>query len=286
MNLNTYIRLIAESINEQDGLNESAQGKHYDWGKDFIFTQSIIQDLKKRNLLGIREGGGIHVMIPINRENAPEYYSRDHFNYRKDKNGNWKDGKEPDFEPYNILHILIEVSAKDRTISISRYFGHRLDWDKENLTQTETDWTDIPVLTTKTVQSLIDMYNTYEVFDKLLDNIIENADKHEEYLDKYIGTEGEVRNKVASAPRYYNLQKELDVLADRRKNQHTWYETFADNCQAITDGDYKSFEWKWDYPEEPTPEEVEKRYEQHKTSADAINKGLRDYYDNHEYTGD
>lgn len=130
------------------------------------------------------------------------------------------------------------------------------------------------------------MYNTYEVFDKLLDNIVENADRHEEYLDKYVGTEDDVRKKVAALPKYYDLQKELDALADRRKNRHTWYKTFADNCQAITDGDYKSFEWKWDYPEEPTPEEVKKRYEWHKEGAAAINKSLNDYYATHQYTGD
>lgn len=286
MNLDNYIKYLANSINESCELGESAQGKHYDWEKDFIFSPDVVSDLKKKNLFGITSGGGIYVMIPVNRADAPEYYSRNHFDYRKDKDGNWKDGKEPDFEPYNILHISIDVSAKDKKVFINRYYGHRLDWNGENQTNTERDWSDIPVLTEKTVQSLIDIYNTHEVFDKLLDNIIENADKHEEHLDKYVGTEDSVRKRVAKSPKFYNLQHELDKLAERRKDRKTWYLEFADNCQAITDGDYKTFKWVWDYPEEPDPELIKKRYDDHREFSNALNKSLADYYATHSYTGD
>ena len=292
MLLEDYIQQVADQINEEDGIKApheakpTKKGKYYDWEKDFTFTPDVVSDLRKRDLFGISEGGGIYVMIPVNRKDAPDYYSKDHFNYMKDKDGNWKNDKELDFEPYNILHIYINVSAKEKKLNIRRYYGHRLDWNGENHTSTEQDWSDIPVLTKKTVQSLIDVYNTHEVFDKLLDNIILNADKHEEYLDKYVGTEEKVRKRVEQNPKYYNLQKELDKLVKARKDKFTWYSAFADNCQAITDGDYKSFEWKWDYPEIPDPEYIKQRHEEHSRQAQAINKSLDDYYATNRYTGD
>lgn len=111
--LEEYIQKVADQINEEDGIKTpreakpTKQGKYYDWEKDFVFTPDVVSDLRKRDLFGISEGGGIYVMIPVNRKDAPTYYSKDFFNYRKDKDGNWKYGKEPDYEPYNILHISI-----------------------------------------------------------------------------------------------------------------------------------------------------------------------------------
>lgn len=124
------------------------------------------------------------------------------------------------------------------------------------------------------------------MFDKLLDNIVVNADKHEEHLDKYVGTEDKVRNYVEKMPQYYNLQQELDKLAKERKDKHSWYSRIADNCQAITDGDYKSFKWDWELPEVPDPEFIKKRYEEHERQAKAIQKSIADYYATHTYTGD
>lgn len=157
MLLEDYIQQVADQINEEDGIKApheakpTKKGKYYDWVKDFTFTPDVVSDLRKRDLFGISEDGGIYVMIPVNRKDAPNYYSKDSFNYMKDKDGNWKYGEEPDYEAYNILHISIEVSAEEKKVIIRRYYGHKLDWDGENDTQTEQDWTDIPVLTKKTV---------------------------------------------------------------------------------------------------------------------------------------
>lgn len=293
MKLEKYINMVVESSDNQ--IDEAVSGKYYDWNKDFIFTKEVIQDLRKRDLLGVKDGGGIYVMVPVNRDNPPNRYSPDTFDYLKDKNGNWKDGKEPDFKPYNILHIKVIVDAKDKKVEISRFFGHRLDWVGEEFTNEERDWTTIPVLTRKTVESLFNVYNDYDIFDKLLDNIIVNTAKHEEYLDRNKITDEYLQRRAKSEEDYLRyvaradaktIQDKLEQLAKRRKDYRTYYKIYADNCEAIVDGHYKNFEWEFDYPEIPSKEEIEKVYNRHKKYADSINKGLSDYYSKREFTGD
>lgn len=293
MKLEKYINMVIESSDTQ--IDEAVSGKYYDWNKDFIFTKEIIQDLRKRDLLGINDGGGIYVMIPVNRDNPPNRYSPDSFDYLKDKNGNWKYGKEPDFEPYNILHIQVIVDAKDKKVEISRFFGNRLDWTKEGFTSDERDWSTIPVLTRKTVESLFNIYNDYDIFDKLLDNITVNTAKHEDYLNRNQITDEYLQRRAKNEENYLKyveradaktIQDKLEKLAKRRKDYRTYYKIYADNCEAIADGHYKNFEWEFDYPEIPSKEEIEKVYNTHKKSADAIGKSLTDYYSKNEFTGD
>lgn len=288
MNIDRYIRFIAESIDREDaarGLCETrVEGRRYDWSEDFEFTGDVISDLKRRDMFGIGVDG-IYAMVPINRENAPNYYGPKQFNYRKDKDGNWKDGKEPDFESYDILHISLTFDTDQKKMVVGRYFGHRLDWSKENHTSTEKDWTDIPVLSRKTIQSLIDAYKDNGVFDKMKANLEEYAKKHREYLDKYVGTPEREKERLSGLGDH-DIQKALERLFKRRGEQKTTWSKYMDVCNCVIDGSYRSFAIEMDYPEVPSEKEIRDRYERHRKFADATDRALADYYDTHQYTGD
>lgn len=288
MNIDEYIRFIAESIEKEDAARclceTRVEGKRYDWSEDFKFTHDVILDLKKRDMFGI-DANGIYAMVPVNRENAPNYYSPRQFDYRKNKDGNWKDGKEPDFESYDILHISLTFDTDQKKIVVGRYFGHRLDWNGENHTSTEKDWSDIPVLSKKTIQSLIDVYKDNEVFEKMKANLEEYAQKHEEYLDKYVGTPEREKERLSRSSDY-DIQKALERLFKRREERKTMWSKYMDVCNCVIDGSYKSFSIEMDYPEVPSEEEIRDRYEKHKKFSDATNKALADYYNTHQYTGD
>ena len=288
MNIDRYIRFIAESIDKEDaarGLCETrVEGRRYDWSEDFEFTGDVISDLKNRDMFGIG-ADGIYAMVPVNREDAPNRYGPKQFDHLKDKDGNWVDGNEPDFESYDILHISLTFDTNRKKIKVGRYFGHRLDWSGENHTQTEKDWSDIPVLSKKTVQSLIDAYKDNGVFEKMKANLEEYAKNHEEYLDKYVGTPEREKERISMLGDY-DTRKALERLFKRRGERKTVWSRYMDVCNCVIDGSYRSFAIEMDYPEFPSDEEIRDRYESHKKFADATDKALAGHYDTNQYNGD
>jgi len=281
--------------------NNDIPGKRYDWSKDFQFTDSVINDLRDRDLL--KMGLGIQVLVPVNREDAPNYYRKGDGVVRQD--GKLYNGKEPDrhdLEPYDILHISLSFDHENKSIGIDRYYGHRKDWVGENHTGTHRDWNDIPPISKSAVDSIMNAYKNRGVTEGILKAI-------DEYIERRVGDDVYWHGNPPNP--YYN--RNYDNMDDFEKSDKRklykekstdprflkWLQKYIDKhtnsryvkdlqnmCAKIESGEIFSYTYNFFEPEEPSEEYIAKKAEDHRKSEDAINKSLSDYYANSSYTGD
>lgn len=171
---------------EQISENNDIPGKRYDWKPDFQFTDDVIDDLKNRDLLKL--GQAIGILLPVNRENVPTRLNKTTQRDR-DENGVWGDRPATihDNDAYDVLHIELDFRTNTKEILIDRYFGWNNDkryWGKSD-DGNERDWSETPVLTKSTVESIIRAYKDHDVFYKIGTAVEEYVEKNLKFNSNY-----------------------------------------------------------------------------------------------------
>jgi hypothetical protein len=286
---------------EQISENNDIPGKRYDWKPDFQFTNDVINDLKQRDLLEL--GKNIQVLLPVNRENGPTYYNNSEVEDR-DENGNFI--KRPatihDNEVYDILHIQLNFDIDKKSIGIDRYYGHRADWVAgENATETHRDWSEVPVLTKSTVDSIIEAYKSHGVFEKLSKAIDDFVNKN---IEAAVYRDGEPRDYPRYDFRGVDTRSQEDKDFDRmdkremfkNKSQNPkfvqWLQRYVDRyqntayvkrlrrlCEEIQNGNVFNYTYDFFEPEIPDEEYNRSKFEKHNEEVRRITSELIRYYD-------
>lgn len=70
-----------------------------------------------------------------------------------------------------------------------------------------------------------------------------------------------------------------NFLEKKKVEAGTFYNVIANHIQPFIDGTYQDYEWKWDYPENPSPELIAKRAEEHGEKVRKTDAALTDFYD-------
>lgn len=246
------LREWAEQVNE----NNDIPGKRYDWSKDFRFTSDVINDLRDRGLLEM--GVRIQVLVPVNREDAPT--ARQKGGGEIDKDGRFHDGSLADFHdynPYDILHISLSFDHKNKSIGIDRYYGYRKDWVFED-GSTHRDWTAIPPISKKTVDSIMGFYRDRGVTEGLLRAIDDYVkERVEQDVDDWgaplHSSEWRHRTEFEQADKrvmYRNKStdpiflKWLQSYIDKHNNSY-YVKSLRDLCQKIESGEIFSYTYNF-----------------------------------------
>lgn len=146
----------------------------------------MIDDLKNRDLLKL--GQAIGVLLPVNREDGPTRFNKT-VEKGYDEDGTWRErpATAHDNEVYDVLHIELDFRTNTKEILVDRYFGYSNDkeyWGRSAGGE-ERDWSETPVLTKSTVESILRAYMDHDVFYKIGTALEEYVEKQLKFKSSY-----------------------------------------------------------------------------------------------------
>lgn len=262
MNLDAYYRTVCES-EERLETESQDRGQRYDWSIDFEFDRRKAIELARRDFLGIFSSGkwaqGVQAMVPVKRDVGGE------------------GGRK-----FDVVHVQAAIDTDKRLISVARWFGCRTDWTQEDFTNEERDYTDIPVLSKKTVLSMLDAYRNGNVGKNLQEQIEEYRRNQEDFVRSHqkkvdfdvamgkVGGEGD--------PNFHpieSVQRWLSDMAKRRSDTSSLWTRLISLCEVLQSGEYEQYAIDLDWPEEPTERDVQQLAADHGEKVGRVRDDVR-----------
>lgn len=270
---------------DQISENNDIPGKRYDWKPDFQFTNDVVDDLKNRDLLKL--GQAIGVLLPVNRENGPTRFNKT-VERGYDENGTWRErpATAHDNEVYDVLHIELDFRTNTKEILIDRYFGYSNDkeyWGRSAGGE-ERDWSETPVLTKSTVESILMAYKDHNVFYKIGTALEEYVEKQLKFKSSYSTNAQDTKKLLADRPNQSETQWVENYMRMYPKDNHA--KGLKSLCDAFQDGSILDYKLKFLEPEIPTEEYDRQKFEEHTKKAEEISRSIQDWYSGSGWQGD